>query len=117
MNYVVSVMNVIHKRSNPTYLTDQAHTDTKVSSPHIVELFEPFYKSSRSETERLFAITPSMKIDETALSCRIGHEPDIARLEECDADREECVHDPEFSDASDEYVRNRKWMRRHFKLT
>lgn len=88
-----------------TYLSYHTHANTKVSSPHIVKLLEPFGESSWSETEWLLSIAPSMKVDETTLGSSIRHESDIACVEECDAEREHGRHDPELIIAAEECVR------------
>ena len=90
-----------------TYLSYHTHANTEVSSPHIIELLEPFGESSWSETEWLLPITPSIKVDETALSSSISHESDVACLEECDAKRKHGRHDPELIIAAGECVRRR----------
>jgi len=79
-------------RSNKfsAYLTHYTQGNTEISPPHIVELFEPLGKSSRSEAEGLFPVIPRMEINKTALSSGVCHEPDIARLVEGDAEWEEC---------------------------
>jgi len=97
-----------------TYLSDHAHADTKVSSPNIVELLEPFCKSSWSEAERLLSVTPSMKVNETTLSSSICHESDVACLKKCNTDGKECRHDPEFIIAAEECVRSKTVHREKF---